>query len=193
MKITILRFFRVFLVLIISFGLSKNTNALAIDSKSGKVSFIAVGKPAMLKIKGEGDALSSELTIKGTSLSGSIALDLHSLKTGLDLRDDHMKNKYLEVERFPKAEIKFNDFILPNELSKLGSPIVSSEFKGILKLHGIEKPIVGIYSLERKNDKLKVNSKFTVNLSDFSVDIPSYAGIKVADKVEVETEFEVLP
>src|SRR4051812_12504401 len=43
-------------------------------------------------------------TRAGDSVSASnVALKLDSLKTGIDLRDEHMKKKYFETDKYPEA------------------------------------------------------------------------------------------
>ena len=70
---------------------------LSFKESDGKVTFLAIGKPAMIKIVGEGTGPHGDLTIFDDKLQGTLTIDMKKLTTKIELRDDHMKNKYLEV------------------------------------------------------------------------------------------------
>lgn len=77
-------------------------------SVKGMSVFDSVGKPSMLKIHGDGAETSGLLKIDHTLITGEFTAHLTSLKTGIDRRDEHMKNKYLEISRFPDAVFKLD-------------------------------------------------------------------------------------
>lgn len=161
------------------------TAALSVSPDKGKVEFVAIGKPAMLKIKGTGKGPSADLKSAEGKISGQFKMDLQSLESGIGMRDEHMKKKYLEVEKFPEATLVFTDFPEPKAADS------ESAFKGVLKLHGVEKPIEGQLRLQTAEKNIGIKAHFQIKLSDFQIEIPSYAGIKVADQVEVDVQTEV--
>src|ERR1700743_1526023 len=70
-------------------------------SPTGTVTFLAVGKPSAIKINGTGEAAKGSLTLAADNkASGVLTFNLKSLNTGIDLRDKHMKEKYLQVDQF---------------------------------------------------------------------------------------------
>jgi polyisoprenoid-binding protein YceI len=156
---------------------------LAFEASKGSVSFLATGKPSAIKIKGEGAGPAGSLIITGHAFNGSVHFDLRTLSTGIEMRDHHMKEKYLEVDKFPDAELKFKDAVL-SETNP--DKIKGSAFSGTLKLHGVEKPVQGTFSSESTVQGLKINSSMTVKLSDFGIQIPSYLGITVAEDVKID-------
>lgn len=177
------------LFLILSFLISSVSFALPIDSGSGKVEFLAVGKPSAIKIRGEGKGPQGELHLKksGTNvtLSGDLSVDLDSIETGIGLRDRHMKEKYLETGKFKTASLKIKEAALPiTALSGTGDYTVP----GLLTLKGVEKPVQLNIKLEPNGDKVKSVSSFKINLSDFPIEVPKYAGITVANDVDVSVE-----
>lgn len=103
---------------------------------------------------------------------GMVTVDLRSLKTGIELRDKHMKEKYLEVGKFPEAHLK----------SAAGK---DGKFKGELTVHGVTKPVEGTY--EFKGQELV--AKFNVKASDFKISQAKYMGVGVEDDVEVKAQF----
>ena len=73
--------------------------------QSGEINFLAVGKPSMIKIKGKAPAPFTKAIIENNKLSLESNLVLTELDTGIGLRDEHMKDKYLQVKEFPTAHL----------------------------------------------------------------------------------------
>jgi polyisoprenoid-binding protein YceI len=158
---------------------------------SGKTEFLAVGKPGFLKIKGVGPAPTGKFSVAGDMVSAELDIVLAEFKTGLDLRDSHMKEKYLEVQKYPTAKLKISDLKLSEAFESTKSGEL--KFKGTLSLHGVDKSVEGTIDYKKEGSKLKTESSFEFTIPDFGIDIPSFAGVTVAKevKVRVEANFEV--
>ena len=162
----------------------------SIDLSKGKrsVHFEAIGKPSFLKIKGvddEGKGLSGSLTRDGSAFVGKAVFQLDALTTGLELRDHHMNQKYLEVGKYPTAELSVTK--LPWSVDDAGNfDELSGEFSGQLMLHGQARPVAGEATVQREGKDLEATVRFTIKLSDFGIEIPSFQGVTVADEVTVE-------
>ncbi|HEX7668410.1 MAG TPA: YceI family protein [Polyangiaceae bacterium] len=171
-------------VLISSAILSFALTAPAKLARTGEplVSFTAIG-PAGLKIKGE----SHDLLVVDRGADLSVKIPLGGLKTGISLRDSHMREKYLQVEQYPAAELMVSrDAIkLPN------GGAVSIDAKGTLSLHGKTKPVTFHYDAKRSGSAMHVNGTLRLNIKEFGIDVPSYAGITVKPDVDVAVEFDV--
>lgn len=165
-----------------------NTSVMASDFKSSNIGFTnfeAIGKPAMIKIKGEGPAPLSVLSMNEGKASLVSELDLIQLKTGIDLRDEHMHVKYLETNKFPKAKINISALNIPSDWEQAPRQLNEQEFVGALFLHGKEVPIKGVFTI---NETRTVEAQFKIKLSDFDIEIPNYLGIKVAELVTIKTK-----
>lgn len=149
----------------------------------GKIGFIAVGKPAMIKIVGEGPGPKGLLDLKDGKLNGTLTVDLDKITTKIDLRDDHMKNKYLEVGKYPQAEIIFKDTAFNLE---------QKEFNADFKMHGVTKPVKVEITLTKDKAATTAVAKFKIKVMDYLDTLPSYAGIKVADEVEVTVDLKTI-
>lgn len=155
----------------------KELLGLGVKQPSG-IKFTAVGKPGFMRISGEGDKVSGSYDQKAGK--GQFLFSLDSLITGIDLRDEHMKKKYLETEKFPEAEFDLHS--MSPALGEKGS----GEFSGKLTLHGVSQAVSGDYDGACEGQTTcEVTAEFSIKLSDFKIDIPSYAGITVAEKVDV--------
>lgn len=160
--------------------------AQVIEPKEGQVKFQATASPGALAIRGSGQLPSGKLNLQelpaGFEVSGVFDLKLDTFTTGISLRDSHMKNKYLEVEKFPEASLTLPKQVLP----KSGA----APFEGELTLHGVKHAVKGSAELQKDaNGGLIVKANFPVKLQDHAIAIPSFAGISVANEVGVETEF----
>lgn len=150
----------------------------------GSVSFLAVGRPSMLKIHGKAPAPTAKLSLDGLKLLGTAEFEMDKLGTGISLRDQHMKEKYLKVKENPKATLTLTD--APVDAAFATSLTNSGEkaFKGKLKLNGQEKEVQGTYQAKAG----LVQAKFPIKLNDFGIEIPSYLGVTVAENVDVQVE-----
>jgi polyisoprenoid-binding protein YceI len=164
--------------LVMSFGSPAQAAKKTIDLKSTELKFLAVGKPGFLKIKGESKTqpVKGRIEVSDSTVSGELQLNLEGLETGISLRDEHLKYKYLEVKKFPIATLK----LVNQPLSK----DAETKFKGVLSLHGVDKEIQGTYKIDSSSSRLQ--AQFTFLVTDFAIDIPSYMGVTVSEKVDVD-------
>ncbi len=165
---------------------------LTVPEGEGKVEFVATGWPSALKIHGRGEALAGELTIEGTTVQGTLSFALDDLETGIDLRDRHMKENYLETAKYPTASLELTHVALDEPAEAETFEVDDAPFEGTLQLHGLTRPIRGTADLTRKDTRLDVSATFEVSISDFGIDVPSYMGITVAETVTVKADFRAV-
>lgn len=156
---------------------------------SSPVEFLATGKPGFLKIKGQGAQLKGKADIKGGQLTGEFTVNLTPIKTGIELRDEHMKERYLETAKFPEAKLVVDP--LKMDESTGGSDI---PFTGKLTIKGKESPIKGNLSVNFASDggnakSAKGTAKFKINIGDYPIGVPSHMGVSVAESVDVTAQF----
>lgn len=154
--------------------------------EAGKVEFKTKGWPNLVTIKGEGQGVIGKLAEEAGKVSGELSFDLTSLKTGIDLRDTHMKDNYLEVKTHPTAKLTLKDVTVPEKLAG------SFDFTGTLNLHGQDRAVTGKAELENEGGAIKMKAEIPINLNDFKIAIPSYQGITVAEKVTINFESKVM-
>lgn len=162
--------------------------AAPVKITSGSVSFLATGKPGFLKINGTGPEVRGMLDSSPKLMTGELIVTMDKFNTGIDLRDEHMKEKYFEVKKFPEASLMIKELVLDDKGQASDAP-----FKGTLSFHGIQRDIAGTATVISKGAKQQVEAEFPMALKDFNIDIPSYAGVKVADTVVVKAKIEGAP
>lgn len=143
-----------------------------ITPEHSHVEFVAKGKPALIKISGSGAKLSGTLD---DALTGKIEFNLESLNTGIDLRDQHLKETYLKVKDFPNAVLTIDK-------------TNGEEFEGKLSLHGKTNAIKGEF--ERDGEEIEAN--FQIQLKDFGIETPSFQGITVANSVNINVKTSLI-
>jgi polyisoprenoid-binding protein YceI len=147
---------------------------------TGKATWQAVGTPGFLRINGEGGTVNGDV-VKGPDgkVTGVFKVKLSDYKTGMDLRDTHMKDKYLEVAKFPYATLKLES-VAPTE--------AEFAWTGTLELKGETKPVKGTATVKEG----KLSASFAITIKDYpSIGVPAHLGVTVADKVTVVVEGEV--
>jgi polyisoprenoid-binding protein YceI len=159
------------------------------EAEGGATKFLATASPGFLKIDGSASPVVGKVILTPKIAKGNFELDLASLKSGIELRDDHMKNKYLDVKKYPKAELEISSIEMSEDLTQSKEvKIEDKKFTGALTMRGKKVPVEGVFSVNRSaNDSLaKLNAKFEIDIVNFDVEIPSYLGVKVAKTVKLE-------
>jgi predicted outer membrane repeat protein len=162
------------------------TLAVTADAKLARtgtpqIAFHASG-PAGMKIVGQ----TSDLDIDDQGAKIVIKVPLRNLTTGIALRDDHMRNKYLQIGSFPNAELSVDRATIhfPN-----GDGTASGDATGTMAIHGKTKSVSFHYNVARTGGALHVGGTTKLDLRDYSIDVPSYLGVTVKPDIDVEVQF----
>jgi polyisoprenoid-binding protein YceI len=107
---------------------------------------------------------------------------LEQLDTGLELRNSHMKHKYLKVVEFPEAVFTF----APVKCSATGGTF---SVPGTLTLHGNSRPLQAEATLKEDGSWVDLSLKAVVKMSDFALESPQFMGVKVRDEVAISLEY----
>ncbi len=184
----------IFVTLALSLGTTARASSIDLKTAESKVEFLAIGKPSAIKIRGETktdkikEPLTGKLQIVDNGLTGTAQFQLDALDTGIESRNGHMKEKYLETKKFPTSTIKILTMKLPADEPGKEVSLEGIAFTGSLNLHGQEKPIKGVANYEKKDSKTNLSFLFEISVTDFGIEIPSYLGIKVTDAVKITTK-----
>ncbi len=140
------------------------------------------GKAVGMKLVGTTKELAC--TDEGTRLVFDVKLD--TLKTGIELRDKHMTEKYLETAKFPKATLTLDKakLVLPASGAQKGKTT------GILRMRGKSKEVPIDFEIRGNQGTYDVKATMKVNYRDFDIDVPSYMGVTVKPDLDVEVAFK---
>lgn len=146
-------------------------------SGDASVSFTASG-PGGLSIVGT----TADLAVAETDQDIVVTVPLKNLDTKIDLRNKHMREKYLEVGKYPNAELK---------VAKSAVQGPSGKTTGQLTLHGQTKPVAFSYTTKPEGGATAVTGSIHLNMSEFGIEKPGYAGLSVKPEVDVNATFKV--
>jgi polyisoprenoid-binding protein YceI len=125
-------------------------------------------------------------------LTGEITMDLATIETGIGLRNQHLREKYLEIGKgtgFDKAvlsEIELKD-------AEGESFEGRTSFRAMLLLHGVKHAVSGTADIRRDGPGRRVQAEFPLDLTDFGMKAPEYLGVGVASKLLVRAQFSAMP
>ena len=163
-----------------------STVAIPADAKltrtgTPQVAFHASG-PAGMRIVGQ----TSDLDVDEQGGKVIIRVPLRNLHTGIELRDHHMRDKYLQVGSFPNAELSVDRSALH---LPTGEGTVSGDATGAMSIHGHTKNVNVHYTVARVGGTLRVGGTSKIDIRDYGIDVPSYLGVTVKPDVDVEVQF----
>jgi polyisoprenoid-binding protein YceI len=159
--------------------------------QTSEVEFFAVGKPSFLKINGTGGKLNGTLELDKNKVKGRFLVKMDAFTTGVSLRDQHMKEKYLETGKYAEAWLEIENIDLPVDFLKTKKVYSNVPFQGKLSLHGVEKSVKGTAEVDTGKESPSVETEFKVLVSDYQIAVPTYMGIKVADEVTVKARMNL--
>jgi polyisoprenoid-binding protein YceI len=134
----------------------------------------------------------TQLADRPPTFDGALTVDLTTLDTGIDLRNDHLRNEYLEVgkgDEFAHAvleSIRLGDVDAATFQGK-------TSFTGKLRLHGASRPVAGTAEIRREGASVRVEAGFPVTLPDYGIAKPRYMGVGVKDQVQVKVSLAAEP
>ena len=117
--------------------------------------------------------------------SVTLTVDAASLDSGMKMRDDDMRETYLETNKYPAATFKSTGVTGPASIA-VGQ---SADLKvaGDFTLHGVTRRIVVPVHVTLESPKrAHVTSKFTIRMSDYNVTVPQKLVLSVANEVDVK-------
>ena len=138
-------------------------------------------------------ALSGSVTTSASrarTFDGTLAVDLRTLDTGIGLRNEHLRENYLEVGKGPGFDAATLSEIVLNGLDA-DAPAGKGSFTGLLTLHGVTRTVTGTVDVRQAGAGLRVKASFPVELPGYGIPKPRYLGVGVTDTVRVEVDFAV--
>lgn len=156
-------------------------------TENGNVNFLS--KAPLNEFNGVSDNLNGLIDLSQNLLD--FYVDLNTLETGIGLRDKHMRDNYLETEKFPFAEFTGKMNPIPTLNSGEKSQVSAI---GKFKIHGVERQIEVIGTLSKNSrGEIELNARFDLLLSDYSIPVPKLVFYELAEKQEVTIKATLKP
>jgi polyisoprenoid-binding protein YceI len=166
----------------ILFAVAAPGHAAVSSASQSTVSFKAIGTGMTI------EGTTSSLTVLEQNGSVTITVPLANLTTGISLRDSHMRDKYLEVQKYPNAVL-----VVGRAALQLPAPGArgSGDATGTIQIHGQTRPCTVHYEAGADGSGYSVKGQLRVNMNDFGITVPSYLGVTVKPDVDVSASFRV--
>jgi polyisoprenoid-binding protein YceI len=140
-------------------------------------------------------SLGGTLTLSASTpviLTGDITVDLATIDTGIALRNQHLRENYLQLAKGPGFDKAVLSGIRVNDADGAGFQ-GRTGFTGTLLLHGVRREVAGTGEIRREGSAARVEASFPLTLTDFGVQPPEYLGVGVANKLLVKVVFTATP
>jgi polyisoprenoid-binding protein YceI len=131
---------------------------------------------------GKSTDVTGSMTINGTTVSGiEVTANLAALKSDKDLRDNALKSRGLETDKFPTAKfVASGPVTLPNAPAK--GATVKVDVPGSLTLHGVTKTVTAPIEARWDGKTVQIVVKqLNINLPDYSITPPTGGPVAEVD------------
>ena len=127
------------------------------------------------------------------SLKGSITIPVASIKTGIDLRDEHLRSdNWLDAENFPEITFMIKKV---GDIKVIADSKLEAKVTGDFTAHGVTKEVVATVTMtyldeseqtkqRAPGDLLGIQATFNIVLSDYDVE-NMVVGQKVSENIEI--------
>lgn len=131
-----------------------------------------------------------------------VSVDLKSVTTGIDMRDEHMRDeKYLNTKVFPIASFELSQALQTSVKSIKPGQSADLTFKGSFTLHGVTREVTVkgrvSYFSENKDlapmgypgEMINFDGEFNIKLPDFGIAVPQMLLLKLSEDVKIHVNF----
>lgn len=154
------------------------------------------------KVEGKTSEIAGFVTVDPVDIStakAKFAVELASLKTGIGLRDKHMRENHLETEKFPQAIFELERVVAENGSDISDGGPVDITLIGNFTVHGVTKPVEVKarvqYSKDGSADPAKLPGEimhiiagFDILLPDYEIKRPQFLMMKLSEKQEIKID-----
>jgi polyisoprenoid-binding protein YceI len=179
------------LLMLFSFNYVYSTEYHVDKSNNNVVKFLS--EATMEKFEGITNKIDGYMMSEDISkLIGSefyFEVDLNSVKTGNGLMERHMREDYLQTDKYQFTNIK----------GKITEAVKISETEYNIKagtqmfIHGVTHDIIipgKIYILQ---NGIKIKSNYSIKLPDYKIEVPKFMFMRVSEEIKLELDFIVKP
>lgn len=136
------------------------------------------------------------------ALSGRVVVAANTLRTGNDLRDEHLRGpNWFDTARFPDIALELTGTDIAAPLAP-NAP-ARGTVRGRLSMHGVTRSVsvrvtvrriplgaehAGLEAIGINADMLRVQGEFTVALTDYGISVPTILRLKVSNEIRVRVD-----
>lgn len=114
-----------------------------------------------------------------------LEVDLRTIDTGIGLRNRHMREDYLETDKYPMATFKGKI----TRANKISGNDYNVMVDGKMTIHGVTRPITVNGVLSSTGEGYRIKSNFELRLPDYNISVPSLMFMKISEVMKMELDF----
>ncbi len=154
-----------------------------------------ISRAPLEEFEGVTDAIDGYLYWEGDSLFANnefyFEVLLNTLDTGIGLRNRHMREKYLETDRWPVASYR-GQIDSVRVMDSAGVRVMKVRTRGKFAVHGVERPLtVQAKLVQVAPETFRVTAAFQIELPDFNIEIPRIMFFKLSKVIRIEVMFHL--
>ena len=159
----------------------------------GSVSFEVATNVFSTTVAGKSTALAGSTTVRETGAELQLeqveaTVPVTSLRTGIRLRDEHMRKYIFETGDGQLPDVTFSARNI--SCSQASSNAYTCPTSGTLSIRGTSRPIDVELKVLKNGDGFHVSGDTLVTLSSYGIERPSQFGVRTDDKVKIHVEFK---
>ena len=149
-----------------------------------KVVFHAEGSPGFLTF----DGVTRELAVTESGGNLVFTVPMNTVETGISLRDQHMRETYVQTARFP-------DVVLTVPKGEVQWPEEGGRSEGTVQAtfeaHGVSLSVPVTYDIKSAKGTFKIKATFPFDTSAHGIAIPEYLGVTIKPAMQAEVNLEL--
>jgi polyisoprenoid-binding protein YceI len=169
------------------------TSESPVEVSGGSVSFEVATNLLATTVRGKSSALKgwSRVHESGSGLlleEVGAVVPVASLRTGIKVRDTHMREYIFETTDGQVPDISFSADKVecsPTATSAAYTCVTS----GTLAIRALSRPFATVLSVVRQPDGYRINADGKIALSQYGIERPSQFGVRTDDEVKIHLEF----
>lgn len=111
----------------------------------------------------------------------TIIVDMSTLTTDNDVRDNNMKRKLFMTDQYPEATFKVTDTVNLSQVPDDGT-VTRVPLKGDMTIKGKTNSVSGEFDVLRDGKQLIVGGDVPINRQDFDIKSPEFIAAEIADE-----------
>ena len=140
---------------------------------------------ALETINGTSTGVSGSVTVdlaNPGAASGTVRVPVSSLRTGLDLRDEHLRGpNWLDAGTHPDITLTVTAFEGASDFT--GGERVSFQIRGTMTIRGTSRPVTIRAQGQLRDGSLLLRARWRIRLNDYGVSIPATVQAKVSNEI----------